>query len=128
MLVKPSRKLRLEAKRQERENRTLRLGELRHDVIQRSRMTCEACWAPVPPGELHHLLGGGGRRRIEERLETVAFLCVRCHHGWHAGHIDVMERLQAWAARHRYASTLLHIQRRLEKALVAARWQGLRTA
>ena len=124
---KPSRRDRLGREAIEHEQELLRRGEIRHDVIVRSGGRCEFCRIPVPPGELHHILGGIGRRRRDERVDTVAFICVACHHAYHRGDEDVLWWAKSWANAHGFAESLAEITRRIEK-IHEARWAGLRSA
>jgi len=41
---------------------------------------CEICGS-YHKTELHHIIGGNGKRRQCERIESVLFLCWSCHHG-----------------------------------------------
>jgi hypothetical protein len=120
-IPKPSRKDRLEAERLERESSTLRRGQLRHEVIVRAAGACEWCGDPVPPGELHHVLGGSGRRRQEERLDTLAFLCLACHKEVHAGRAAVLENAVAWTYRHGFMEAREALDARLSK-IQSAKW------
>ena len=53
-------------------------------VLKRSRGYCEVCGSAGV--ELHHILGGSGKRRQQERTETVIALCYHCHRGNYGVH------------------------------------------
>jgi hypothetical protein len=80
---KPTRTARLRADREEREREILARGQLRHDVLRRSGERCEN---PDCGKSLHlsgyvfdHWLGGSGRRKAEERIDTCWSLCRACN-------------------------------------------------
>lgn len=123
-LAKPSRKDRLEAKKAAREASIFARAEVRHDVIVRCRGRCEWCGEAVPPGELHHVLLGNGRRREFETRETLAMLCLYCHHDAHQGRLEVLENAVAWACRHGFREARAELERRLEKVR-RAKWDFL---
>lgn len=49
-------------------------------VIERSNMLCEVCGGNYMV-QLHHIVGGRGRRKVHETEESVIALCWHCHHG-----------------------------------------------
>jgi hypothetical protein len=58
-----------------------KITDIREQVWLRSNGRCEACGIPLPSvlGELDHALGGSGRRRALESVETTWRLDHRCH-------------------------------------------------
>ncbi|MBO8161309.1 MAG: hypothetical protein H0Z24_06690 [Thermosipho sp. (in: Bacteria)] len=49
-------------------------------VKERANGRCENCFRYIgEKGELHHILGGRGKRQIYEREETCIMLCKNCH-------------------------------------------------
>jgi len=120
-MKKPSREERLERERLVAEAVRHRRAELRHDVIVRARGLCEWCKAPVPPAELHHLLYGAGRRALEERVDTLAFVCLPCHREAHLGVAGTLEKALAWAESKEFDAAAEDIQRRLDK-IVGDKW------
>lgn len=49
-------------------------------VLTRAQFVCECCCAWLPfTGEIDHWLGGSGRRRQRESIETIWLLCSSCH-------------------------------------------------
>ncbi|HVP49669.1 MAG TPA: HNH endonuclease [Candidatus Bathyarchaeia archaeon] len=48
-------------------------------------LCCERCgeWTPQVVGHMHHTLGGSGRRRQQQSIENVAWLCGTCHRALH---------------------------------------------
>jgi hypothetical protein len=84
-------------------------------VAHRSSGSCEFC-GHRKVGELHHVLSGTGRRRGDERVETMAAICTPCHQGFHAGRFDVMEDALTWALWNGFELARDEIHRRLHKA------------
>lgn len=77
------------------------------------------------PGEIndpHHLLGGSGRRRVEEAVDTVAGICRECHDGYEDNNPEVLERARKWAERHGFWRALGAIDRRIAKAKATQRY------
>lgn len=112
---KPTRTARLAARRLEAGERSARVRHARAEVALRSLGRCEWCH-DRPAGELHHLVGGVGKRRTAERVDTMVFLCVPCHQGYHAGNVAVMEDGLTWAIWNGFNDSLTEIHRRLHKA------------
>lgn len=54
-------------------------------VVERSKGQCEVCGSNQGI-ELHHILSGSGRRRQQERYETIIALCFECHRGTYGVH------------------------------------------
>ena len=54
-------------------------------VVERSKGQCEVCGSNQGI-ELHHILSGSGRRKQQERYETVIALCFECHRGTYGVH------------------------------------------
>jgi 5-methylcytosine-specific restriction endonuclease McrA len=111
---KPTKATRLETKRRRRELAILRRAELRCDVVIRSRERCEWC-GYVPLAEVHHVVHGSGKRAQEERLDTLAALCLDCHGRYHRGDRYTMLLGRAWAKRNGFTRAAEEIQRRLDK-------------
>jgi 5-methylcytosine-specific restriction endonuclease McrA len=59
------------------------IARIRDAVFARARGKCERC-GKAPPDHLHHLIGGIGRRRAMEDVDTCAALCEPCHRHVHA--------------------------------------------
>lgn len=54
-------------------------------VLERSNGLCEVCGGNYLV-QLHHLVGGNGKRKVHETVESVKALCWYCHYGtngWH---------------------------------------------
>jgi hypothetical protein len=105
---KPSAADRIAAEREARHAAMLRRGELRHDVLVRSRGRCENPGCPGDAAVWDHWLGGSGRRQQEESVETTWALCVGCNlrrtlNVPSAGHWN--ERFRLHCERHRYPYT-----------------------
>jgi hypothetical protein len=78
---KPKRADRQAGKRVAREREILARGELRSDVLGRAQGRCESCGTLLASSGVvfDHWLGGSGRRRQRESLETCWALCVLCN-------------------------------------------------
>lgn len=50
------------------------------EIMERANYRCELCGSGNMV-EIHHLLGGSGRRKQQERKETLMALCYECHRG-----------------------------------------------
>ncbi|HLR34552.1 MAG TPA: hypothetical protein VK071_04395 [Tissierellales bacterium] len=61
------------------------MNKLRQKVLKRSKGLCELCHSSYMV-QVHHILGGRGRRKQQERLETLILLCWDCHHGNYGVH------------------------------------------
>lgn len=70
----------------------------------------------------HHLIGGSGRRRVEESPETVAAICRECHDGYEANDPAILDRARAWAEWHGFWRALGAIDRRIAKAKATQRY------
>lgn len=79
--AKPLRKDRLAAALSAREVELLARGQLRHEVLERAKFRCESCGADLRKAGcvFDHWLGGSGRRREQESLETTWALCLGCN-------------------------------------------------
>lgn len=66
---------------------------LKDQIKQRSGGKCELCkWKGV---HMHHIFPGRKNRKISERIETVIYLCKKCHdfiHHWKGA--ELMKQLQ----------------------------------
>ena len=49
-------------------------------VLKRSKGLCEICHSPYMV-QLHHVIGGNGKRKQHENEHSVIALCWYCHHG-----------------------------------------------
>lgn len=60
-------------------------AQLRAELIALVGEFCERCGWPTPAalGHMHHTRGGSGRRRQEQSIENVAWLCGGCHDRLH---------------------------------------------
>ena len=59
--------------------------EIVQEVLERSQGLCEVCGCNYLV-QLHHLVGGSGKRKVHETVESVKALCWYCHYGangWH---------------------------------------------
>lgn len=66
------------------------MATLRSVVMARANGRCEVCYraeTPANPLHMHHLRGGSGRRRQEQRPETCVMACVLCHRRAHGERI-----------------------------------------
>jgi hypothetical protein len=70
------RPLRADEKKAKRSRRREAVSEIRSLVIARAKGKCEACGGAGVA--LDHWLGGNGRRRVAESVETCWLLCRRC--------------------------------------------------
>jgi len=70
---------------------------LREKVIALARISCERCQRSTLPamGHMHHLQGGSGRRRQEQNITNVAWLCGDCHRTLHE-YPEVNRMFAAW--------------------------------
>ena len=59
--------------------------KLFQSVVDRANGQCEVCGSSQGI-ELHHILSGSGRRRQQERYETIIALCFECHRGTYGVH------------------------------------------
>lgn len=50
---------------------------LRDEITKRSGGFCELCGGQAT--EIHHIIGGRGKRRIHEAKENLIHLCPKCH-------------------------------------------------
>lgn len=46
---------------------------------ERSKGLCELCYSPGQ--HFHHIVGGNGKRKQHERIESLIYLCWDCHFG-----------------------------------------------
>jgi hypothetical protein len=123
-LPKPSRKARLARAKAEAQDARLKRAEVRHAAIERSGgLLCEWCRCRAI-AEVHHVLYGVGRRVPEERLETLAVVCLPCHRGAHEGDSYVLQMALLWAFRNEYRDAMQDIQRRLAKRASRAKGDG----
>lgn len=81
---KPNPKDREERERQERQDRALRVAQMRTDCLVRAGFRCENpdCRKPLTDYAgciWDHWLGGSGRRRAMESVETTWVLCFGCN-------------------------------------------------
>lgn len=101
---KPTREKRRADKALARRERIQRVHALRSHALDRARYRCECC-SSLGPLVMDHWLGGRGRRRQEERLETVWMLCLRCNDDRTANRPSAEywnERFEEHCARHGY--------------------------
>jgi len=79
-------------------------------VSERAAGRCEVCGVVCSELEMHHVLSGKGRRKQQERPETVLMLCNSCHsgdHGVHGTHGHVLGlQLKKEVQRHYYSMDL----------------------
>ena len=54
-------------------------------VLRRSKGLCEVCHSPKMV-QLHHIVGGNGKRKQHENKYSVIALCYDCHHGTYGVH------------------------------------------
>lgn len=111
---KPSKKTRAMARAEAKMERRLRLAEVRHEVVVRCAGYCELCRLDRVR-ELHHILGGTGRRKKEERLDTLIGLCLTCHASIHSGDLRALHRLARWAHDQRFLAAATEAERRIRK-------------
>ena len=80
MFPKPTKAARVAAKKVKRQSRSEFVSELRDRAIARSLGRCEApdCRRAGVALSMDHWLGGMGRRRVRESIETVWMLCSDC--------------------------------------------------
>ena len=81
LLAFPKPTPRAELRLEERKARMERLREIRIKAMERAKGQCEApdCHNRTLDLQMDHWLGGSGRRREEEALDTVWMLCAKCH-------------------------------------------------
>lgn len=113
-LAKPTRKARLARKKQERGVRIDALTSLRAEVTARCAGWCELCRLNQAR-EIHHILGGSGRRRRREEADTLIALCLACHAAIHINQFRALERLARWAKDRGAVDSQVEAQRRLDK-------------
>lgn len=113
-LAKPSRKARLAKDKATKIERLLMLAETRHEVVARCAEYCELC-RTRKIRELHHIISGTGRRRLEERFDTLIALCLECHAEVHASNIRALYRLSKWAHEQRFLLAATEVDRRIRK-------------
>lgn len=53
-------------------------------VLERSSGLCKACSSSGT--ELHHCIGGSGKRKQHQNEYSVVLLCFECHRGTHGVH------------------------------------------
>lgn len=63
----------------------------------------------------HHLIGGSGKRRPNERFDTVIGICRVEHDAYEDGDLEVLEKIRAWAERHCYWMALGEVDRRIAR-------------
>lgn len=69
------------AKRLKVQTRQLTSAQIRAAVMRRADGRCEACTGPLGlSGVWDHWLGGSGRRKALESVETTWALCAYCNH------------------------------------------------
>lgn len=81
--VKPTRAARLEKKKLSREEMNAETARIREQCVKRSGTWCECgCGQPHTPlylAEMDHFLGGHGRRKQRQSVETCWMLRRDCH-------------------------------------------------
>lgn len=101
-------------KAERRDARNARMAIIREQVMARAAGVCEWCGAEHMALEAHHVIGGGARRS-EEAVETVAAICFDCHRLVHRNERAALTLARIWAERGSYSVALAAIRRRLEK-------------
>lgn len=61
------------------------MNKLYEEVLKRSNFACEVCGA-VGHLEIHHIIGGNGKRKQHESKESLIVLCWDCHQGTYGVH------------------------------------------
>lgn len=90
----------------------MKIGAIRAAVMDRARGRCEACGERAALA-LDHWLGGIGRRRQMESVETTWALCGECHRDRTENRpsaADWNRHFEAHARRHGYP-VVLHLHR-----------------
>lgn len=109
---------------QRKVERNDRARRIRAAVFARAGGRCEFCAARHEahpdhriqrPEELHHIIGGGLRRKMES-TETTAAICIDCHRGWGRSDPEVLAAAKAWALRGGRRLALREIDHRIWKA------------
>lgn len=59
--------------------------KLYEEVLKRSGFACEVCGA-MGHLEVHHIIGGFGKRKQHESKESLIVLCWDCHQGTYGTH------------------------------------------
>ena len=62
---------------------------------------CELCGFNIPT-ELHHLLGGSGRRRQRQAVENCMAICLLCHREYHSSPDSLAPKVAEWCKRYGY--------------------------
>jgi len=71
--------------------------EIRQAVVKRACGGCENCHTYVgESGELHHAIGGNGKRTQHEKVETCFYLCSECHDA-HDNNKYILEKFKLMA-------------------------------
>lgn len=59
--------------------------EIEKAVMERSQGLCEICHSPYM-AQQHHIIGGRGKRKQHETVDSVIMLCWEHHHGTYGVH------------------------------------------
>lgn len=87
---------------------------LRSAIYRRAGDACEGCSGPLDDASVDHFFG---RKNAPESLETLWFLCFRCHRAKTENRPDAktwVGRFMMFAALHGYAASVKRCQMRLE--------------
>lgn len=87
--------------------------EIRQTVFARSGDKCEACFLTFPT-ELHHVLGGQGRR-VRESAENCAAICRDCHRAAHRNDPGTLGNLRALMMRAGSIEAVRSLTHRIDK-------------
>ena len=55
--------------------------DIAQHVLERAEGVCENCKNSNYMLQMHHIIGGRGKRKQHETKESVILLCWECHHG-----------------------------------------------
>jgi len=114
MIHKPKKAARVRAREVARQDRVMKLAEIRQDVLVRAKGTCELCKSRDVQ-EVHHLFSGSGKRRLQERVDTMMGVCLSCHEDYHASEPWAFLTALRWAEVNGYTESAKEISRRLDK-------------
>ena len=84
---RPQKRIEVGRMKPTREEYRERTRVLREIVMDLANYRCERCAEPqllLPSkGHMHHVIGGSGKRRQQQSIENVAWLCADCHRALH---------------------------------------------
>jgi NAD-dependent dihydropyrimidine dehydrogenase PreA subunit len=107
-------KSREERRQEEKGRRAVVRVEVFARVDRERQGRCE-WYCAQPATDLHHIMNGG-RRTVEERIDTCAGICRGCHRAYEKADRAVLRNAATWAVEHGFREAGREIAHRIDKA------------